>query len=56
MPYAVQIYHIRKALDTFEIPYKKPETMAEGRKANREAYREAYRAGRKRAEKDLVKK
>ena len=32
MPYAVQIYHIRKALDTFEIPYKKPETMAEGEK------------------------
>ena len=32
VPYAVQIYHIRKALDTFEIPYKKPETMAEGEK------------------------
>ena len=32
VPYAVQIYHIRKALDTFEIPYKKPEAMAEGEK------------------------
>ncbi len=27
VPYAVQIYHIRKALDTFEIPYKKPEEV-----------------------------
>lgn len=31
-PHAVQIYHIRKALDTFEIPYKRPEVVMEGEK------------------------
>lgn len=29
-PYAVQIYHIRKALDLFEVPYQKAETASVG--------------------------
>ena len=52
VPYAVQIYHIRKALDTFEIPYKRPEAMAEGEKQTEKHTEQAE----KRAKKDLVKK
>lgn len=52
VPYAVQIYHIRKALDTFEIPYKKPETMAEGEKQT-EKHTEQAEKERKRFSKKI---
>ena len=52
MPYAVQIYHIRKALDTFEIPYKKPEAMAEGEKQT-EKHTEQAEKERKRFSKKI---
>ena len=52
VPYAVQIYHIRKALDTFEIPYKKPEAMAEGEKQT-EKHTEQAEKERKRFSKKI---